>query len=61
MLQRPVPPGPGRDEDPGQAEEDWLAWREAAEDQLDLDEESLESLTSYLLIVDFVESRTQRG
>src|SRR2546429_7426004 len=42
MLQRPVPPGPGRDEDPGQAEEDWLAWCEAAEDQLDLDEEEPE-------------------
>ena len=37
MLQRPVPPGPGRDEDPGRAEEDWLAWCEASEDQLDLD------------------------
>src|SRR6266566_186098 len=42
MLQRPVPPGPGRDEDPGRAEEDWLAWCEAAEDQLDLDEEEPE-------------------
>ena len=31
MLQRPVPPGPGRDDDPGRAEEDWLAWCEAAE------------------------------
>src|SRR6266487_5814174 len=31
MLQRPVPPGPGRDGDPGRAEEDWLAWCEAAE------------------------------
>ena len=31
MLQRPVPPGPGRDDDPGRAEEDWLAWCQAAE------------------------------
>jgi Domain of unknown function (DUF222) len=31
MFQQPVPPGPGRDEDPAQAEEDWLAWCEAAE------------------------------
>ena len=31
MLQRPVPPEPGRDEDPGRAEEDWLAWCEALE------------------------------
>jgi Domain of unknown function (DUF222) len=30
MLQRPVSPEPGRDGDPGQAEEDWLAWCEAA-------------------------------
>jgi hypothetical protein len=26
MPQRPVVPGPGRDADPGRAEEDWLAW-----------------------------------
>src|SRR5690349_2387911 len=31
MSQRPVPPGPGRDGDPGRAEEDWLAWCEALE------------------------------
>jgi hypothetical protein len=31
MLQRPVPPGPGRDADPGRAGEDWLAWCEALE------------------------------
>ena len=30
MLQQPVSPEPGRDGDPGQAEEDWLAWCEAA-------------------------------
>jgi hypothetical protein len=29
MPQRPVSPGPGRDGDPGRAEEDWLAWCEA--------------------------------
>ena len=42
MPQRPVPPGPRRDEDPGRAEEDWLAWCEAAEasgEPLDPDEE----------------------
>ena len=42
MPQRPVLPGPGRDGDPGQAEEDWLAWCEAAEaagEPLDPDEE----------------------
>jgi len=30
MPPRPVPSEPGRDEDPGRAEEDWLAWCEAA-------------------------------
>jgi hypothetical protein len=39
MLERPVPPGPGRDDDPGRAEEDWLAWCESVENQLDPDEE----------------------
>jgi hypothetical protein len=39
MLQRPVPPEPGRDGDPGQAEDDWLAWCESVENQLDPDEE----------------------
>ena len=42
MPQRPVAPGPGRDGDPAQAEEDWLAWCEAAEaagEPLDPDEE----------------------
>jgi hypothetical protein len=41
MPQRPVPPGRGRDEDPGRAEEDWLAWCEALEasgEQLDPDD-----------------------
>ena len=42
MPQRPVAPGPGRDGDPGRAEEDWLAWCEALEASgvpLDPDEE----------------------
>ena len=39
MAQRPVLPGPGRDDDPGRAEEDWLAWCESVENQLDPDEE----------------------
>jgi hypothetical protein len=39
MSQRPVSPGPGRDDDPGRAEEDWLAWCEAVEHQLGPDEE----------------------
>ena len=42
MPQRPVAPGPGRDGDPGRAEEDWLAWCEALEasgQPLDPDEE----------------------
>jgi hypothetical protein len=42
MLQQPVPPGPGRDEDPGRAEEDWLAWCESVEGQLNPDEEEPE-------------------
>ena len=39
MAQRPVLPEPGWDEDPGRAEEDWLAWCESVENQLDPDEE----------------------
>ena len=42
MLQQPVSPEPGRDDDPGRAEEDWLAWCEALEasgQPLDPDEE----------------------
>ena len=31
MPQRLVSPGPGRDGDPGRAEEDWLAWCESVE------------------------------
>ena len=32
MPQRPVSPEPGRDGDPGRAEEDWLAWCDAVAD-----------------------------
>ena len=39
MPQQPVAPEPGRDDDPGRAEEDWLAWCEAVEEQLGPDEE----------------------
>ena len=39
MPERLVSPGPGRDGDPGRAEEDWLAWCESVENQLDPDEE----------------------
>ena len=39
MLQQPVSPEPERDGDPGRAEEDWLAWCESVEDQLDSGEE----------------------
>ena len=39
MLEWPVPPGPERDDDPGPAEEDWLAWCESVENQLDPDQE----------------------
>src|SRR6266567_1687064 len=42
MPQRPVAPRPGRDDDPGRAEEDWLAWCEAVEEQLGPDEEEPE-------------------
>jgi hypothetical protein len=43
MPQRPVSLEPGRDDDPGRAEEDWLAWCEAMEASgqlLDPDEEN---------------------
>jgi hypothetical protein len=39
MPQRPVSPEPGRDDDPGRAAEDWLAWCESVENQLGPDEE----------------------
>src|SRR5690348_14066973 len=42
MPQRPVAPDPGRDDDPGRVEEDWLAWCEAVEEQLGPDEDDPE-------------------
>jgi Domain of unknown function (DUF222) len=42
MLEQPVSPEPGRDDDPGRAEEDWLAWCESVENQLDPDDEEEE-------------------
>jgi len=39
MPQRPVSLEPGRDGDPGRAEEDWLAWCESVENQLGSDDE----------------------
>src|SRR6202035_4410009 len=39
MPQRPVSLEPGRDGDPGRAEEDWLAWCESVEGQLGPDDE----------------------
>jgi hypothetical protein len=42
MSERPVAPGPGRDDDPGRVEEDWLAWCEAVEEQLGPDEDDPE-------------------
>jgi len=42
MLQQPVSPEPGRDDNPGWAEEDWLAWCEAVEEQLGPDDEEEE-------------------
>ncbi|MGH3419075.1 MAG: hypothetical protein ACRDOD_05685, partial [Streptosporangiaceae bacterium] len=38
MPERLVTPGPGRDDAP-RREEDWLAWCESVENQLDSDEE----------------------
>src|SRR5205807_1645805 len=38
MPQRPVTLEPGRDGDPGRAEEDWLAWCESVEGQMGSDE-----------------------
>jgi len=39
MPQRPVSLEPGRDGDPGRAEENWLAWCESVENQLDSDDD----------------------
>ena len=52
MLQRPVPPGPGRDDDPGRAEEDWLAWCEAVEEQLGPDEDEPEDAAPWDVDID---------
>ena len=52
MLQRPVPPGPGRDDDPGRAEEDWLAWCEAVEKQLGPDEDEPENAAPWDVDID---------
>jgi hypothetical protein len=39
MPQRPVSLEPGRDGNPGRAEENWLAWCESVENQLDSDDD----------------------
>src|SRR4249920_939722 len=52
MLQRPVAPEPGRDEDPGRAEEDWLAWCEAVEEQLGPDEDEPEDAAPWDVDID---------
>jgi hypothetical protein len=52
MLQRPVSPGPGRDDGPGRAEEDWLAWCEAVEKQLGPDEDEPEDAAPWNVDID---------
>jgi len=52
MPQRPVAPGPGRDDDPGRAEEDWLAWCEAVEEQLGPDEDDPEDAAPWDVDID---------
>ncbi|HEY3651390.1 MAG TPA: DUF222 domain-containing protein [Streptosporangiaceae bacterium] len=52
MPQRPAAPGPGRDGDPGRAEEDWLAWCEAVEEQLGPDEDDPEDAPPWDLDID---------
>jgi hypothetical protein len=52
MLQQPVSPEPGRDGDPGRAEEDWLAWCEAVEAQLGPDEEEPEDAAPWDVDID---------
>src|SRR6516162_8251983 len=39
MRRRPVSPDPGRDDNPGRAGEDWLAWCESVENQMGSDED----------------------
>src|SRR6478736_7266112 len=52
MPQRPVAPGPGRDDDPGRVEEDWLAWCEAVEEQLGPDQEEPEDAAPWDVDID---------
>ena len=52
MPQRPVAPGPGRDDDPGRVEEDWLAWCEAVEEQLGPYEEEPEDAAPWDVDID---------
>jgi hypothetical protein len=52
MPQRPLAPGPGRDDDPGRAEEDWLAWCEAVEEQLGPDEDEPEDAAPWDVDID---------
>src|SRR6478735_11101395 len=52
MLQQPVSPEHGRDGDPGRAEEDWLAWCEAAEEQLGPDEDEPEDAAPWDVDID---------
>ena len=52
MPQRPVAPGPGRDDDPGRVEEDWLAWCEAVEEQLGPDEDEPEDAAPWDVDID---------
>jgi len=52
MPQRPVAPGPGRDDDPGRVEEDWLAWCEAVEGQLGPYEEEPEDAAPWDVDID---------
>jgi Domain of unknown function (DUF222) len=52
MPERPAAPGPGRDGDPGRAEEDWLAWCEAVEVQLSPDEDDPEDAAPWDVDID---------
>ena len=52
MPQRPVVPGPGRDDNPGQVEKDWLAWCEAVEEQLGPDEDEPEDAAPWDVDID---------
>jgi hypothetical protein len=52
MSERPVAPRSGRDDDPGRAEEDWLAWCEAVEEQLGPDEDEPEDAAPWDVDID---------